>query len=126
MTPLAGTLGTSESMFPGLLKAITPDPDEMADAYQRMQVDRRAVFDGYHVEVFDMHSADGRRRYERLMVSLNEKAQARTATVIVHDRKMLPRKDGSSGWFNYIEWAEFRLDERNLLDDGKKARTTGK
>ena len=119
MTPLAGALGTSESMFPGLMKSIAPDPDEMADAYRRMQIDRRAVFSGYHVEVFDMHSANGRRKYERLMVSLNEKTQARTATVLVHDRKMLPRKDGSAGWFNYIEWAEFRLDERNLLDKSK-------
>ena len=119
MTPLAGTLGTSESMFPGLMKSIAPDPDEMADAYRRMQIDRRAVFSGYHVEVFDMHSSNGRRKYERLMVSLNEKTQARTATVLVHDRKMLPRKDGSAGWFNYIEWAEFRLDERNLLDKSK-------
>lgn len=119
MTPLAGTLGTSESMFPGLMKSIAPDPDEMADAYRRMQIDRRTVFSGYHVEVFDMHSANGRRKYERLMVSLNEKTQARTATVLVHDRKMLPRKDGSAGWFNYIEWAEFRLDERNLLDKAK-------
>lgn len=119
MTPLAGTLGTSESMFPGLMKSIAPDPDEMADAYRRMQIDRRTVFSGYHVEVFDMHSANCRRKYERLMVSLNEKTQARTATVLVHDRKMLPRKDGSAGWFNYIEWAEFRLDERNLLDEAK-------
>ena len=119
MTPLAGTLGTSESMFPGLMKSIAPDPDEMADAYRRMQIDRRTVFSGYHVEVFDMHSANGRRKYERLMVSLNEKTQARTATVLVHDRKMLPRKDGSAGWFSYIEWAEFRLDERNLLDKSK-------
>lgn len=119
MTPLAGTLGTSESMFPGLMKSIAPDPDEMADAYRRMQIDRRTVFSGYHVEVFDMHSANGRRKYERLMVSLNEKTQARTATVLVHDRKMLPRKDGSAGWFNYIEWAEFRLDERNLLNEAK-------
>ena len=119
MTPLAGTLGTSESMFPGLLKSIAPDPDEMADAYRRMQIDRRTVFSGYHVEVFDMHSANGRRKYERLMVSLNEKTQARTATVLVHDRKMLPRTDGSAGWFNYLEWAEFRLDERNLLNEAK-------
>lgn len=119
MTPLAGTLGTSESMFPGLMKSIAPDPDEMADAYRRMQIDRRTVFSGYHVEVFDMHSANGRRKYERLMVSLNEKTKARTATVLVHDRKMLPRKDGSAGWFNYIEWAEFRLDERNLLNEAK-------
>lgn len=119
MTSLAGTLGTSESMFPGLMKSIAPDPDEMADAYRRMQIDRRAVFSGYHVEVFDMHSANGRRKYERLMVSLNEKTQARTATVLVHDRKMLSRKDGSAGWFNYIEWAEFRLDERNLLKEAK-------
>lgn len=111
---LAGLISTSESMFPGLAKSVGPSADEMADAFHKMQFDRRVLVSGYQTAVFDMHSAKDRARYSKCMLDLSEKTQARTACITAHERKMLPRKDGSAGWFNYLEWVEFRLDERKI------------
>lgn len=60
-----------------------------------------------HTMVFDMMDEGQRGEYEKLYVVLMEDVKAGKATVCANDRSVLSRKDGSTGWFRYLEWLEY-------------------
>jgi hypothetical protein len=79
-----------------------------------------------------MHDGKQRAAYARRMLDLSERVQLGTVRILVHDRQLLHRKDGSSGWFGYLEWMEYERDqdceEGNAKEenDGKPDKARGR
>lgn len=107
---LAGLQSTAESLFPSL-KAIGPTEAEIKDGENRMQSGRVVQPTGYHTAVFDSQVEKDRKAYAKLVLDLYRRGQMRTASILCNERQVLTRKDGSTGWFNYLEWIEFGKDD---------------
>lgn len=112
---LAGmSKGISESMFkfgqpevgvsaPGDLPTV-PDIDKAREDLKNPRVVKAT---GHHVRIFDLHDAAERKDYEKTMLVLFDGTVARTHVIHASVRQVLPRQDGSSGWFSFIEWTEY-------------------
>ena len=64
----------------------------------------------YDVEVFDMASAEDRKRYCDLMLKIAKLVQAQQAVIWRNDLQVLQKKDGN-GWFRYLEWSQYALSK---------------
>lgn len=107
---LAGMQDTVDSLFPSL-RELTPSADELRDGAMRLKAGKVVRLAGYKTEIFDIHSAKDRKAYDKRMADLMQRIQVGRVRILQHDRQVLSRKDGSSGWFIYLEWAEYRLDD---------------
>ena len=72
---------------------------------------------GYHVEVFDMGTPEGRKDYCTLMERLMPMCQDAKCVVSKNELQVLNR-DGGQGWYRYVEWFEYRLNETSLTAKG--------
>lgn len=107
---LAGLQSDVDSLFPRL-RDLTPDESTIREGEQKARYGRVVEISEYRTEIFDMHVAKDRTAYNRRMLDLSKRAQLGTVRILVHDRQTLSRKDGSTGWFGYLEWMEYsRVD----------------
>lgn len=104
---LSGLRSEVDSLFPAL-RGLTPDADTLSEGEKKLKYGRVVEISGYKTEIFDMHLQKERAAYTRRMLDLSKRAQLGTVRILVHDRQMLHRKDGSTGWFGYLEWMEYR------------------
>lgn len=102
---LAGFSTPSETLFPGL--HVLPKASEMKDGDDMLEAGRIVKLTGYETRIFDMHDSKQRNAYSKLMLDLMVRQQARRVSLLVDDRQVMTRKDGTSGWFRYLEWMEF-------------------
>ena len=108
---LAGLQTITDSLFPAI-RGLAPSEETLEEGKMKALQGRIVKISGYHTEVFDMHVAKERNAYNRRMLDLSKRAQLGTVRLLVHDRQTMSRKDGSSGWFGYLEWMEYsRKDE---------------
>jgi hypothetical protein len=117
---LAGLQSEVDSLFPAL-RGLTPDDSTLREGEQKLKYGRVIKISGYKTEVFDMHNQKERAAYTKRMLDLSRRAQLGTVRILVHDRQTLHRKDGSSGWFGYLEWMEYTR-VNNDAGDGKEKR----
>jgi len=103
---LAGLQSDVDSLFPRL-RDLTPDESTIREGEQKARYGRVVEISKYRTEIFDMHAAKDRTAYNRRMLDLSKRAQLGTVRILVHDRQTLSRKDGSTGWFGYLEWMEY-------------------
>lgn len=120
MINMAGLRDTSATLFPGL--HVSPGADEMQDGEDKLKSGRIVRLSGYETRIFDMHDAKQRKKYSDLMLDLTVRQQTRKVQILVDDRQVMTRKDGTTGWFRYLEWMEFDWDD----DNGIVARRSGK
>ena len=115
---LSGLQSEVDSLFPAL-RSLTPDDDTLRAGETKLKYGRVVEISGYRTEIFDMHNAKDRAKYTRRMLDLSKRAQLGTVRILVHDRQTLPRKDGSAGWFGYLEWMEYKRvkDEDTTKED---------
>ena len=114
---LAGLQSETETLFPAI-RGLTPTEEELAAGEQKARFGRVVRISGYKTEIFDMHAAKDRAAYNKRMLDLSRRAQLGTVRILVHDRHLLSRKDGSTGWFGYLEWMEYAW--KDGADDGEK------
>lgn len=119
---LAGLQSEVDTLFPAI-RSLTPSAKEVKEGEDKMRFGRIIEISGYKTEIFDMHVAKERAAYAKRMLDLSKRAQAATVRILVHDRQLLQRKDGSTGWFGYLEWMEYR---RRDADGAGNAQTGGK
>lgn len=105
---LAGLQSTTDSLFPSL-RGLTPSADELREGDAKLKAGRVVELSGYKTEIFDMHSAKDRKAYTSRMLDLSKRAQLARVRILQHDRQVLARKDGSTGWHVYLEWMECDL-----------------
>lgn len=103
---LAGLQSETETLFPAI-RGLAPTDEELAAGEQKARFGRVVRISGYKTEIFDMHVAKDRTAYNKRMLDLSRRAQVGTVRLLVHDRCLLSRKDGSTGWFGYLEWMEY-------------------
>ena len=106
---LAGLQSQVDTLFPNL--RLTPEAQELQDGENKAAANRIVRISGYKTEIFDMHNAKQRAAYDKRMMDLSVRVQMRTAAILVHDRQLMTRKDGSTGWFGYLEWMEYAWEE---------------
>lgn len=96
-----------------------PVVDDIDKARERLMNPKRVKAVAHKVEVFDLHDAGEREAYEKLNLALFKGLEAKTHVMVAAERKILPRKDGSSGWFAYLEWTEYTVEviKPNLKTD---------
>ena len=116
---LAGLQSEIDTLFPAI-RTMTPDEDEIKRGEDKIKAGRVIEISGYKTEVFDMHLSKDRSAYTKRMLDLSRRAQLGTVRILVHDRQTLHRKDGSSGWFGYLEWMEFRRKGDGSAETGGK------
>jgi len=128
---LAGLQSEVETLFPAL-RGLVPDEETLRAGENKLKYGRVVEISGYKTEVFDMHDRKERAAYMKRMLDLSKRAQVGTVRILVHDRQTLHRKDGSSGWFEYLEWMEYRringgTDAGSTKEerDGKAGKTRG-
>ena len=117
---LAGLKDTVETMFPKL-RGLVPTEEELKDGLERLKLGKVVKISGYHTEIFDMHETKDRNAYAKRMLDLSVRAQAGTVRILINDRQVMTRKDGTTGWFNYLEWMEYKIKD----DDKKKEKGHG-
>ena len=111
MTDAESAIGAS--MFPGLGPAsASPTVSDMDEARRRALFSRDVQLVGYHTRIFDMGDRRQLSEYDKTMKDLLLASRRMEAVISVHSRDKLQRKDGSTGWFNYVEWAEYKLNEK--------------
>ena len=114
---LAGLQSEVDSLFPAL-RGLTPDDSTLREGEQKLKYGRVIKISGYKTEVFDMHNQKERAAYTKRMLDLSRRAQLGTVRILVHDRQMLSRRDGSTGWFGYLEWMEYkRVDDADTTKE---------
>lgn len=106
---LAGLQSQVDTLFPAI-KSILPDSDTIQHGIDKQVSGRIVSLSKYDTETFDMHDPKELKAYNRRMLDLSTRVQLGTVRILVHDRQAMHRKDGSSGWFSYIEWMEFKRD----------------
>ena len=121
---LAGLQSETETLFPAI-RGLAPTSDELAAGEQRARFGRIVRISGYKTEIFDMHVAKDRAAYNKRMLDLSRRAQIGTVRILVHDRHLLSRKDGSTGWFGYLEWMEYTRDGGDTNNWGGNAAKEG-
>lgn len=109
---LSGLRSEVDSLFPAL-RELAPDDDTLREGEEKLKYGRVIELSGYKTEVFDMHSSKERSAYTKRMLDLARRAQVGTVRILVHDRQTLARKDGSTGWFAYLEWMEYTRKEED-------------
>lgn len=113
---LAGLQSEVDTLFPAIREGLTPSNDEVKTGELKARFGRLVEISGYKTEIFDMHVAKERAAYAKRMLDLSKRVQTATARILVHDRQMLQRKDGSTGWFGYLEWMEYRRKDADKPD----------
>lgn len=103
---LAGLQSEVDTLFPAI-RSLTPSAKEVKEGDDKMRFGRIIEISGYKTEIFDMHVAKERAAYAKRMLDLSKRAQTASVRILVHDRQLLQRKDGSTGWFGYLEWMEY-------------------
>lgn len=116
---LAGLKDTVETMFPKL-RGLVPTEEELKDGLERLKLGKIVKISGYRTEIFDMHETKDRNAYAKRMLDLSLRSQAGTVRILINDRQVMTRKDGTTGWFNYLEWMEYKIK-----DDKKKEKGHG-
>ena len=107
---LAGLMTEVDSLFPAL-RGLVPGDDDIRAGEDKARCGRVIRISGYMTEIFDMHSSKDRAAYNKRMLDLSTRAQLGTVRILAHDRSVLPRANGSSGWFSYLEWMEYSRDD---------------
>lgn len=117
---LAGYQSTVATMFPKL-RGLTPTAKELEEG--RISLEQGKVVDvsDYRVEVFDLHLTKDRKSYASTMRDLIVKAQTGRARIVLNQRECLSRKDGTTGWFAYLEWMEFAGRAEAAAETGEEA-----
>lgn len=111
---LAGLQSEAETLFPAI-RGLTPTAEEFTAGEQKAKFGRLVRLSGYKTEIFDMHVAKDRAAYNKRMLDLSQRSQLGTVRILVHDRQLLSRKGGSTGWFGYLEWMEYSWkDDANV------------
>ena len=121
---LAGLQSASETLFPKL--RMTPDPKELQDGEDRRVAGKIVRLSGYETRIFDMHDSKSRKAYSALMLDLSVRQQTRQVHILVNDRQVMTRKDGTTGWFRYIEWMEYDWDRDGRCTSSGESREDGK
>lgn len=116
---LSGLQSEIDTLFPAI-RSLTPSSDEFKLGEDKERFGRVIEISGYKAEIFDMHLAKDRKAYAQRMLDLSRRVQLGRVRLLAHDRQMLTRKDGSVGWFGYLEWMEF-----SRKDSGSKTDSTG-
>ena len=116
---LAGLQSDVDTLFPAI-KSLAPTDDEVKKGEEKARYGRLVEISGYKAEIFDMHVAKERAAYTKRMMDLSKRVQTAAVRILVHDRQMLHRKDGSTGWFGYLEWMEFTSKDRDEVKTGDK------
>ena len=109
---LAGLQDTASTLFPAI-RSLVPTDDEVTEGEHKERYGRLGEVSGYKTGIVDMHVAKERTAYTRRMMELTKKVQTASARILVHDRQMLHRKDGSTGWFSYLEWMEYTRKDKD-------------
>lgn len=110
---MAGLQTMADTLFPAI-RNLAPSEEELKEGEQKALSGRIVEISAYRTEMFDMHVAKDRAAYNKRMLELSRGAQIGTVRILAHDRQILSRKDGSSGWFRYLEWMEYsRKDDVN-------------
>jgi len=118
---LAGLQSMTDTLFPAI-RDLVPSDDEVKLGEQKKLFGRIVEISAYKTEIFDMHSSKDRAAYNRRMLDLSKRVQTAQVRILVHDRQVLTRKDGSVGWFGYLEWMEY---QRKDAEDGEGTAEAG-
>ena len=90
---------------------VAPTYDEIRAGKDMLKYQKAPVeVSTYDVEVFDMASAEDRKRYCDLMLKIAKLVQASQAVIWRNDLQVLQKKDGT-GWFRYLEWSRYALSK---------------
>lgn len=116
---LSGLQSEIDTLFPAL-RGLIPDADTVLEGEKKAKYGRLIKISAYKTEIFDMHDPKARASYAKRMLDLSRKAQLGTVRVLVHDRQTLTRKDGSMGWFGYLEWMEYKRTDNDTAEDNTK------
>ena len=103
---MAGLQTMADTLFPAI-RNLAPSEEELKEGEQKALSGRIVEISAYKTEIFDMHVAKDRAAYNKRMLELSRGVQVGTVRLLAHDRQTLSRKDGSSGWFGYLEWMEY-------------------
>jgi len=91
--------------------SVAPTYDEIRAGKDMLKYQKAPVeVSTYDVDVFDMSSADDRKRYCELMLKVAKLVQAQQAVIWRNDLQVLQKKDGT-GWFRYLEWSRYALSK---------------
>lgn len=92
------------------LPQVAPTYEQIRAGRDMLKYQRAPVrISTYDAEIFDMQDPDRRKKYCELMLSIAQDIQAQQAVIWCNERQILQRKDGSSGWFRYIEYSRYAL-----------------
>lgn len=111
---LSGLRDQVESMFPSISGGLLPDEQELKDGEERARLGRLVELSGYHTRIFDMSAKREAADYDALMLDLTRRVQTGEIRILVHDRQIMHRKDGSTGWYGYLEWMEYKRTESDV------------
>lgn len=110
---LSGQLDPGTSMFGNIHAAsIAPSVEEMEAGRDKALYDKDVKIAGHFVRIFDLHDDKQRKDYEKTIAKLLARMQSSECKLWQNERQVLPRGDGSHGWFAYLEWSEFLLESR--------------
>ena len=115
---LSGLQSVEESLFPAI-RGLAPSQEELEAGEKKLLFGKTVRISGYKTEVFDMHDAKSRAAYNKRMLDLSQRAQVGTVRLLAHDRCVMSRKDGSTGWFGYLEWMEYKRREDDTKQGGQ-------
>lgn len=107
---LSGLQTQIDTLFPSL-RGVLPSDDELKAGNERLQFGKLVKISGYETRIFDMHDSKARASYAKLMRDLSTRIQMASVRILVNDRQIMTRKDGTTGWFRYLEWMEFERAE---------------
>ena len=103
---LSGLQSDVDTLFPAIRAGLVPSNDEVKAGELKARFGRLVEISGYKTEIFDMHVAKERAAYTKRMLDLSKRVQTATVRILVHE-------DGSTGWFGYLEWMEYRRKDED-------------
>ena len=110
----------SRAFSSSLAGLVAPDVKTLSEEMEREALGKLPAFvKSYRVEVFDMSSADERKRYEATMMDVFAGIRAKRAVIWRNELQVLPKADGSSSWHRYLEWSEYDVAPNDFEKDVK-------
>jgi hypothetical protein len=102
-----------DSMFETMGKRVDtrPSPDVMAQAMDRLQIDRKVEVKEYVARTYDLGDAEQRNQYQYDMETLFFGLRLRTHAVISREPLQFVNDDVGPRYIAHLQWIEFRLLE---------------
>ena len=117
---MSGSMGQGglAGLFGGMGRlSVFPSADVIRAGEEQMRYGKEPVrISKYGVEVFNMMDPERRNAYCSLISRLTPLVQDAHCCVCRNELQVLTDKNGS-GWFRYVEWFEYELNNKSLTTD---------